>query len=57
MTMHQPCCQVMHDAKAEKYFSVFFVLENGAEYIIMEAETMRWILWADILYLTGAEHS
>lgn len=45
MTMHQPCCQVMHDAKAEKYFSVFFFfLENGAEYIIMEAETMRWIL-------------
>lgn len=43
MTMHQPCCQVMHDAKAEKYFSVF-VLENEAEYIIMEAETMRWIL-------------
>lgn len=25
MTMHQPCCQVMHDAKAEKYFSVFFL--------------------------------
>ena len=24
MTMHQPCCQVMHDAKAEKYFSAFF---------------------------------
>lgn len=44
MTMHQPCCQVMHDAKAEKYFSVFFVLENGAEYFIMEAETIRWIL-------------
>ena len=44
MTMHQPCCQVMHDAKAEKYFSVFFCFGKWAEYTIMEAETMRWIL-------------